>query len=275
MVDTIKKDSKIVKKRHNDIIEDEIVRLILKSILKRKLNRTSYWRDYKKRIARYEVKFRKILKKYFKEQKISVVSSLKTYKSTYSGWSFDNNIWNERLQNEGLDFIIQLVKTEGSMILRRLRIIDQNIQSSFDVTDPKVAELIRQNVINFAQQVNDTTNTRIREVVALGTEAGEGIDQIADRIEDVFDEAIGYRSELIARTEVIRNSNMAAEESYKKSGVVESKEWYTTPDDALCEDCMELDGQVVELGESFSGGVDSPPLHCNCRCVILPVIKED
>ena len=104
MIDNIKNDSKIVKRRQNEIIEDEVVRLLLKSILKRKLNRTSYWRDYKKRIARYEVKFRKILKKYFKEQKISVVSSLKTYKSTYSGWSFDNNVWNERLQNEGLDW---------------------------------------------------------------------------------------------------------------------------------------------------------------------------
>lgn len=256
-------------------IIDHVTKKLILMITKSKFNRIAYWREYRKRMNRYEVKFKKIMKKYFKEQKIDVLSNIKTYKKDiYTGWSFDNTAWNIRLQNEGIDFIKQLVKLEGSLVLRRLRLINPDVNALFDIEDPKVASLIRQNAINFAQQVNDTTNVNIREAIARGAESGEGISEIANRIEAVFEDAIGYRSELIARTEVIRNSNMAAEESYKKSGVVESKEWYTTPDDALCEDCMELDGLTVGLGESF-GSVDTPPLHQNCRCVVLPVIIED
>jgi hypothetical protein len=98
---------------------------------------------------------------------------------------------------------------------------------------------------------------------------------------------------LIARTETIRASNAGAEESYKQSGVVTSKEWLVTADDRLCPACAEMDGEIIELGENYYnkgdemsfgsgdeqgtlvfdyGAVAHPPLHPNCRCTLVPVV---
>lgn len=251
-------------------IVNEIVRLLLVKASKR-TNRTSTWRAWRQRMSRAETKLKSIMRKFFKAQRKYVVSK-SIRKDIYSDWEFDIGEWSERLYAEGIDFIRRLVSQEGSDVLRRLRLIIPDIgQVSFDVNNPRVAELIRENVINFARQVNETTNASIREAVARGVEAGEGISDIANRVASVFDEAEGYRSELIARTEVIRNSNMAAEECYVAAGI-EKKQWYTTPDDALCEECMNLADEIVPVGEAFSSGDYAPPLHPSCRCTIIPVI---
>lgn len=251
-------------------IVNEIVRLLLVKASKR-TNRTSTWRAWRQRMSRAETKLKSIMRKFFKAQRKYVVSK-SIRKDIYSDWEFDIDEWSERLYAEGIDFIRRLVSQEGSDVLRRLRLIIPDIgQVSFDVNNPRVAELIRENVINFARQVNETTNASIREAVARGVEAGEGISDIANRVASVFDEAEGYRSELIARTEVIRNSNMAAEECYVAAGI-EKKQWYTTPDDALCEECMDLADEIVPVGEAFSSGDYAPPLHPSCRCTIIPVI---
>ena len=262
--------------RTQNYLEEALVEATVKMLLvkatKRRFNRTSTWRAWRQRMSRAEVKLKSILRKFFKAQRNYVVNkSLK--KDIYSDWMFDEGEWSERLYAEGIDFIRRLVSQEGSDVLRRLRLIIPGIgQVSFDVNNPRVAELIRENVINFARQVNETTNASIREAVARGVEAGEGISDIANRVASVFDEAEGYRSELIARTEVIRNSNMAAEESYVQAGV-EKKQFFVTPDDALCEECAELADEIVPVGEAFSSGDYTPPLHPSCRCTILPVIE--
>ena len=82
-----------------------------------------------------------------------------------------------------------------------------------------------------------------------------------------------YRSERIARSEVIRASNFAATEAFDQSGVVDEVQWLATPDDRIDSECADLDGQTIKLGSSFASGVEYPPLHPNCRCTVVPVIK--
>ena len=56
--------------------------------------------------------------------------------------------------------------------------------------------------------------------------------------------------------------------------MVSGKEWIIAQDE-ICDDCVALDGVVVDLDEPFPDGAgDGPPLHPNCRCDVLPVLIE-
>lgn len=44
------------------------------------------------------------------------------------------------------------------------------------------------------------------------------------------------------------------------------KVWRVDPASNVCARCADMDGEEVEPGQTFSGGVQSPPMHPTCRC---------
>jgi len=148
-------------------------------------------------------------------------------------------------------------------------------------------KFIKQNTKKFAGEVTEQTSNLIRSQVSAGLQQGEGIRELTKRIEDstAFNE---FRAEKIARTETIRAQNKATEEVWKETDVVASKIWYTALDERTCENCGPMQGKEIALGTSFfkigdeaPGGLtldyedtDGPPLHPQCRCTLIPVIKE-
>ena len=95
------------------------------------------------------------------------------------------------------------------------------------------------------------------------------------------------RSEKIARTETIRAQNKAEIAVWEQSGVVSGKVWFTPMDERTCPDCEVMNGTELGLSESyFNKGdtteqglnlnyedVDGPPLHPQCRCTLIPIVK--
>ncbi len=101
-----------------------------------------------------------------------------------------------------------------------------------------------------------------------------------------------HRASLMARTTGIWSYNEGAHQFYQESGVA-AEEWLVTVDDLLCEFCEEMDGKIVKTDDAFLpqgesvevsiGGelqemdapfdIQHPPLHPNCRCVLIPVIS--
>lgn len=141
----------------------------------------------------------------------------------------------------------------------------------------RLADYFERRTFAFSAQVVKETNQKLREAFKEGTTEGESIPQLKKRVEALFEGMKGYRSERIARTETILASNFSTEEAYKESEVVEAKEWLTTRDERTDDECAELDGKIVSLdskffkGDYFNG--QYPPLHANCRCTIIPVLK--
>jgi len=70
------------------------------------------------------------------------------------------------------------------------------------------------------------------------------------------------------RTESSTFFNTAAIDSYKAAGLTEFE--FLAESDACEEYCQPNDGKIFSI-ESLSS---APPLHPNCRCVVLPVIKD-
>lgn len=56
----------------------------------------------------------------------------------------------------------------------------------------------------------------------------------------------------------------------KNEELFDGYKWLSTLDLRTCKDCGSLDGQVKEHLEDFP----QLPLHYNCRCIIIPVLKD-
>lgn len=162
---------------------------------------------------------------------------------------------------------------------------------AFDELTKPVQKYIKTRVFDFSFEMTQETNKLLKGTLTEGIAEGEGIPALRNRVKTLFGDMEKYRAERIARSEVVRASNFAAREAYDQSGVVKGLEWLTTNDDVTCPYCAPLDGKKVKLDEAFFEKGDTvqgedgtsidldyeiiehPPLHVNCRCTVVPVIK--
>jgi len=79
------------------------------------------------------------------------------------------------------------------------------------------------------RDANRTTQDLLRDQLRQGFESGETMQQMAARINQVFDNADKVRSLRIAQTETNAGVNFGTFEGYKQSGVVAKKEWIAGP----------------------------------------------
>ena len=162
------------------------------------------------------------------------------------------------------------------------------------ILTPKVTKQLEANVQKLAGEMTRVTSDRLRSTIAAGIEEGESINDLEKRILDstAFSPA---RAENIARTETVRAQGKAELQVWEESGVVIGKVWYTALDERVCPFCKSMHGKTFTLKERiFSRGqtldviddqgverslnfdyetVTAPPLHPQCRCVLLPEIK--
>ena len=135
--------------------------------------------------------------------------------------------------------------------------------------------------------VNETTVNRIGGVLAEGLAAGisprdvatgvagELIDSrtdwastLEDRLKQIDDDV--KRAEVIARTEMGRAVFDEKADRYDEMGV-EQIQWITV---SPCDECAEIDQEIVGIGDAFSNGWTSvDDSHPNCNCTIAPVIE--
>jgi HK97 family phage portal protein len=154
----------------------------------------------------------------------------------------------------------------------------------FDLQNPEVIAHLEQLAGERIAGINDTTREAVRSTLAEGVAAGESIDDLAERVRDVFADAAGRRAETIARTEVLRSSNFGSWEAQVQSGVVKRRQWVATRDDRTREEHAALDGTVVELYEPFQigsatamhpGDFGVPELDIACRCTTIPLVDDE
>lgn len=164
---------------------------------------------------------------------------------------------------------------------------------------PSIATFARQRAGKVAKDINDETQKQIMLTIAEGIDKGESRHQLRVRVEQVFGDAASYRADRIARTESNRAANQADLYAWKDSNIVVAKQWHTAIGDA-CAFCASLNGKIIGLNENFvelgeeqtaqtvtgAGKViterktntyeaqAAPPNHVNCRCVLLPILKD-
>jgi len=182
----------------------------------------------------------------------------------------------ERLQNEGLD----TGDPDGSVV--------------FNLPAPR--RQLRELYTRAFRQLRGITADMGRDIsreLAEGLDAGLNPREIADKITESVRTIQKTRAEVLARTEIINSYTTATIRRYEQSGVesvVGQSEFRTADDARVCPICEFLDGNEFPLERikngtfGFTAGEDEPdslsgtyplrpPVHPNCRCVLLPVVR--
>lgn len=170
------------------------------------------------------------------------------------------------------------------------------VEGEFDPYTQTIQNFIKNNSLQVAKEINTETEKQIRATLAQGMRENETIQELTARIMHVFGSASTYRAFMIARTEAAMAENYSDVVAWEQTGVVESKQWFTAEDEHVCGFCHEMDGVTITLPQSFFDKGDvmmfedkngkphemmldfrtigEPPLHPNCRCVLLPILKS-
>lgn len=156
-----------------------------------------------------------------------------------------------RLPVEQLDFIINTPLGGATYAERMLQ--------RYGETTFAIKQRLTQAILN-----GDDMARASRELFGLGQTIGG---MVGRRIQD--------QSEVIARTEIMRVSNGVRDRVYEQNqDILKGVEYLATLDPRTCIVCGSLDGKVFEYGVNDPKPNEKPPLHPNCRCVLIPLTKS-
>lgn len=116
-----------------------------------------------------------------------------------------------------------------------------------------------------------TDKRRIGIILDEWIASGEAFPNLVTKINQVVLNPV--RAKMIAATESTRAYAKGSQTAWALAGI-EAHRWETANDELVCPFCGdELAGQTVLLGAYFTGGIDGPPAHPNCRCWTVPVFR--
>lgn len=199
------------------------------------------WRQHVARLRPFEKRIALRLKREFQRQQNVVLSNLRNLGKSWAkmvvegkatgitigdlvDWTDEEKEW---IENFNPDF------EECVAIFGHDQIEELQVGFAFDVQNPEVAQAVRQMVIQFAKDINATTQERmvaeLRDVLAEADSGGWGIPDIQqaiyDRISTVYNvRKSPYETERIARTEMNKAANMGQIAGMRQSGVVKKKD---------------------------------------------------
>ena len=238
----------------------------------------------------YARKYRQAFNNALDKQKQTVLSNIKHL----AGKDLGDDLFNMSDEDNNIDQELSpvlegLIAEQGQLALEFSGAKDAKYQQS-----QALAAAIKASTKKMSQNFNQETIDQLSNTLNEGLQNGESIKQLSDRVASVYDTAQDYRSDRVARTESQAASNGATLDAYQQNPVVTAMTWFANPD--ACEYCAELDGTTVGLEDTFVsqgdsvdvdqsdgstdsyqadyGDVDTPPLHPNCSCTIIPVTES-
>lgn len=123
--------------------------------------------------------------------------------------------------------------------------------------------------------ISSTTRQQIRKIIADSFTEEKSLSDIKAAIRDALRKEAEHggifsadRASMIARSEIMRAQAGGNFTVWRDSGLVKSIRWLGALDEKECAVCMGNDNQVIKIGQHFNSGVQYPPDHPNCRCVI-------
>lgn len=146
------------------------------------------------------------------------------------------------------------------------------------LVSPRDAEPVMEATAQALDALGQDVTTWIRDQIAEGLAAGEGVDQLAARLRSGAHEVGRVAAARIARTETTRAVNAAALAEAKALGLSGTKTWASHHDERVRPAHLAADEETVDLDARFlvggfpmlyPGDPAAPPaLRINCRCVM-------
>lgn len=156
------------------------------------------------------------------------------------------------------------------------------IDFQFNVQDPEFEAVLAQ-LKNKITRINASTAKDVKKIIGESFDLGESLDELAGKLQTKFKTFSKIRSKVIARTEIARLSNAAAQGAYGQAGVAK-KEWVSVQDGNVRDQHLPpTDGEIVDLDKPFIMSGDAlmypsdpngaPENTINCRCVSVPIVE--
>ncbi len=184
----------------------------------------------------------------------------------------DSAAWAKK---EAANLVVEIVEEQRNTI--------RDYVSSSQMGDYTVTQVARnlRDVVGLTNQqtgwVENFRNRAISDRMALGDTFEQASQRTAASTERYQKRIHKYRTETIARTEILRASSEGRNQSWQQGiegGYISSaaqKQWVTEP--GACDICLPFDGEIVGITEDFPDG--DPPLHPNCLCDLDMVDVDD
>lgn len=250
--------------------------------LRNKEMRKKYGQKRAKKEDRQIFAFRKIVNKYFEEQRDRVISSLSPQKAhSFKRKGLVDEVFNIEIEAKiakasFMPKLIEMLAEAGgeAMVLA-------GSEYSFNLTST-ITSWMDKRAETAAASINKTTHKQLTKQFEESLAQGETRDQLIDRVRTVYDNNISIgRAATIARTEVHNANQYGTIEGYRQ-GNMPIKIWVSVVDaDTRGADIhdeanhIEMDGEERPLDMPFSNGLMYPgdprggaAEVINCRCQI-------
>ncbi len=246
LVDKKKVVLRIVEKKDNSITDDQ-KKVFYKSRMEREVKLEGLWKN-------------KFIQ-FFEEQKDRFINSLnENYKKAVAeayGVSKTAEL------QATIDLITPLMyETVMAGIAGASELIGENIILDMDF----IKEWLEKVGEEIGETINNTTIDSFAETLKEGVDNGEDIGELRKRVEAVFDFAIDYRAEMIARTETTRGVVEAHRKTYEYYGYKDA-EWLLSP--GACSLCISKSFEEWTI-KSIEGQIPGQT-HPNCKCDFTPL----
>lgn len=226
----------------------------------------------------YLKRYKSVMSTFASNQEDEVISKINASSKAFEEWLFDIKNESEKLAGLLVPVILELMEAQGEDVTNF-------ISGELLTISPEIRQKVDQNILQISGVYNTDTIKALEKTLTEGQTQGESLAKLKKRVEEVYSDAKGYRAERIARTETLKASNNTAEIVYQQSGY-NQVEWFINP--GACEFCAAYAGRTKNIGTSFlkegdtitgtDGGqmkidyqdVDTPPLHPNCTCSLVP-----
>lgn len=234
----------------------------------------NYWTKQIRVVEVHEERFKNAVEQYIDSLEKKVLGNLDEELAERK--SVNKELFNEQdeLNKAQIDFTPLLVEQALIAGQEALKLISED--KPYLGLDMR--EQIRKNINKFAGSMLETEKEKMVNIISQGLKEGLSVANIRRNIEDAFVELKKVQAERVTRTEVIRVANQASVDAWEKSGVVEGKQWLTAQDGRVDADCASYNGKILGLNGTYTkteyGAVKEPPLHPNCRCVVIPVLVD-
>ena len=170
----------------------------------------------------------------------------------------------------------------------------------FDLQNTRVVDFLQDESRRIGAAATDTHRSALRNILVKGAQEGNSPAVMAREMRGLMKNGEGIfsksQAERIARTESGIAQMAGTINGWEQSGVVSGKDFLLAPN--ACPYCIAVDkmfaGRTLQLRETFfkkgdtlipdGGGrpmkldyhdLQSPPIHPNCRCDLVPVIVEN
>ena len=253
----------------------------------------AFWKLFIKQSDSFEARYKKTIRDIFKRQEKETLERLETATKALTPKDINKILFSLDTENKVsikllLPIMRQFMEEQGNNTLDELGMTE----IAFDSATITARQFLTDSALRGIKAINKVTKSKLRKVLSFGIGEGESIAEIKRKIKNVFTEATSVRAERIARTEIIKAGNRGTLEAYNQSGVVAGKEWFTALDERVCQWCQPMhgktkaiDGNFFNQGETFTGkdggqlpirldDIPAPPLHPNCRCVLVPITSD-